>query len=149
MTTRPGRCTLVLLSLALTALFGTHADRCESEQQGTEPPPSCPQGWELTSRTGMCLKTFFNRLNWSEARLECQNEGADLVRVFYDSMRLDLKDYIPLNAIGNEDFWIALTYSEKRKRFTWPNEEDTHYSAFPVPYYPRIYNCVKARRFPS
>ncbi|RUS84588.1 hypothetical protein EGW08_007683 [Elysia chlorotica] len=72
----------------------------------------------------MCLKTFFNRLNWSEARLECQNEGADLVRVFYDSMRLDLVDYTVKHTDSLKTVWIALTYSSKLKKYTWPGDSD-------------------------
>ncbi|KAK3764360.1 hypothetical protein RRG08_039956 [Elysia crispata] len=118
----PGKCILAFLGLVLTTVLGSHANTCLTAQQGNTSVPHCPAGWELTRLSRFCLKLSYVRRNWSEARLACQSEGADLTRTYYDSMLLSLDTFRHGNSVLWDGFWISLTLSRTSQKWTWPGE---------------------------
>ncbi|RUS76040.1 hypothetical protein EGW08_016196 [Elysia chlorotica] len=122
---------MMILSLALTALRGIHAEPCGSKVSPiAHKKPSCPQGWKMTMKSKLCLKFIYERRNWTEARKECQKESADLVRIYSDAMRHDINDYVTQKVRVINQYWIALTYSSSLDKFTWPGEtEEPKYQA--------------------
>ena len=41
----------------------------------------CPEGWVRSPSSGTCIKLFFSKKNWLQARDFCKAEGGDLVKI--------------------------------------------------------------------
>lgn len=53
-------------------------------------PKSCPEGYLYYEKLGQCYKVSRDNLNWSTARLKCQNLGADLATIG----SIELQDFV-------------------------------------------------------
>ncbi|XP_038581184.1 C-type lectin domain family 4 member E-like [Micropterus salmoides] len=103
-----------------------HERPCNTVQQTCPQPPavkneSCPiceEGWE--QHGGKCYNFSTNRSSWNNSRVECQQQGGDLVKI--DSREeqtfLELKLRDKMNE-PEDKFWIGLTDSKEEGTWLW------------------------------
>uniref|UniRef100_A0A674MPS0 C-type lectin domain-containing protein n=1 Tax=Takifugu rubripes TaxID=31033 RepID=A0A674MPS0_TAKRU len=78
---------------------------------------NCPDGWK--SFEGQCYYFSNYTLVFEKAREQCQQQGADLVKVSSKEEQKFLATTVaPMLANGNR-FWIGLTDSEKEGQWLW------------------------------
>uniref|UniRef100_A0A674NMR9 C-type lectin domain-containing protein n=1 Tax=Takifugu rubripes TaxID=31033 RepID=A0A674NMR9_TAKRU len=96
---------------------------------------NCPDGWK--SFEGQCYYFSNYTLVFEKAREQCQQQGADLVKVSSKEEQKFLATTVaPMLANGNR-FWIGLTDSEKEGQWLWmdgsPLEESLKFWVSPEP----------------
>ena len=89
-------------------------------------PGFCNDGWTFFSNN-CYLFASSPRLNWQDAKAECSNQGAQLVKI-ENSVE---NDFIKKNC--NEDTWIGL-YRNSEENFVWlDGTEPRYFRAYYLP----------------
>ncbi|KAK3786895.1 hypothetical protein RRG08_051697 [Elysia crispata] len=93
----------------------------------------CPAGWFTTATSRLCLKLIHTPENWTDARIKCQAENADLVIkidqekqnfMFANSSRLLV--WIGLNDRRQEGTFNWLDDTQKATNLTWAPSQPSH-----------------------
>uniref|UniRef100_A0A674N8C1 C-type lectin domain-containing protein n=1 Tax=Takifugu rubripes TaxID=31033 RepID=A0A674N8C1_TAKRU len=78
---------------------------------------NCPDGWK--GFEGQCYYFSNNTLDFEKAREQCQQQGADLVKVSSKEEQKFLAAAVAPMITNNDRFWIGLTDSEKEGQWLW------------------------------
>ncbi|GFR93961.1 macrophage mannose receptor 1-like [Elysia marginata] len=103
----------LLLIAVLPCVF---TNTCEPEHRAAK---ACPHGWTATSDPMFCLKFSSTRRTWSDARAQCQEEGADLIRAYFGKMITGILKFIKIETKQRRS-WIGLT--KNQSEWTWASE---------------------------
>ncbi|TWW65106.1 C-type lectin domain family 4 member E [Takifugu flavidus] len=78
---------------------------------------NCPDGWK--SFEGQCYYFSNNTLDFEKAREQCQQQGADLVKVSSKEEQKFLAAAVAPMITNHDRFWIGLTDSEEEGQWLW------------------------------
>ncbi|XP_029701004.1 hepatic lectin-like [Takifugu rubripes] len=90
---------------------------CPAFVNTTNPCLNCPDGWK--GFEGQCYYFSNNTLDFEKAREQCQQQGADLVKVSSKEEQKFLAAAVAPMITNNDRFWIGLTDSEKEGQWLW------------------------------
>ena len=77
---------------------------------------ACEDGWSLLWYESRCFKYFGARLSWNDARVACQNEGADLVSIPDEYTNAFLMELIPEDST---ETWVLIGGHKVNGSFSW------------------------------
>ncbi|GFS01927.1 macrophage mannose receptor 1 [Elysia marginata] len=81
----------------------------------------CPVGWTFSPSSSTCFLLFYNKLDWTDARLTCKEYGGDLVKIKDDEMNTLI--YERINRTLSKIYWIGLHSHGEENKFYWLDEQ--------------------------
>nr|XP_022335750.1 perlucin-like protein [Crassostrea virginica] len=92
------------------------------------PTDECPQNLgknDLYTYGDLCIKVYYGKYDWVDARHQCQREGGDLIQIRDAGMQQFLQRALSIQRSEDTGFWIGASDSESESHWKWVSGDPT------------------------